>query len=557
MDYAFEYHSNLQYCLKAAEKQLEAFRSGEIYVRMTQKHQRAVKAYERQIRKLKRELEQAHRQIVSIRDMWFEVFEEFEAQHLQERSRLERQLKKMEERALRAEAQRDKAQEKVKEQRQQLYQLGTELEEEKGKNRNLTAQLNRDYENSSFPSSLAVERKKIPNSREKTGRRPGGQSGHTGHSRAKQTATEIIRLEPPQEVVEDPDFRKTKKTIKKQVVGIKVSVIVKEYQADVYYNSKTGERCHGVFPPEAVQDVNYDGSIKAFLYLLNTDCCVSIDKCRSFLSDLTNGKLKISKGMINGLGKEFAKKTEREQKELFRRLLSSPVMHTDCTNARICGEGAYVFVCCTPNGEAMYFSRPKKGHEGVKGTVTEDYQGILIHDHESTFYKYGSDHQECLAHVLRYLKGSMENEPERTWNKEMHSLIREMIHYRNGRVNGGKECEASVVAGYEERYREVIEKAREEYETEPASDYYRDGYNLYLRMDKQMRNHLLFLHDIRVPTSNNAAERNLRKYKRKQKQAVTFRSNQNHDELCKGMSMLVMMRQNEKNLFDRVSRILD
>lgn len=52
-----------------------------------------------------------------------------------------------------------------------------------------------------------------------------------------------------------------------------------------------------------------------------------------------------------------------------------------------------------------------KGHEGVKGTVAEDYQGILVHDHDITFYSYGTEHQECLAHVLRYLKDSMDNEP--------------------------------------------------------------------------------------------------------------------------------------------------
>ena len=75
--------------------------------------------------------------------------------------------------------------------------------------------------------------------------------------------------------------------------------------------------------------MNYDGSIKAFLYLLNNECCVSIDKCSRFLSDLTAGKLKISKGMINSLGKEFAEKTEAEQKELFARIQASPVMHTD------------------------------------------------------------------------------------------------------------------------------------------------------------------------------------------------------------------------------------
>ena len=59
-------------------------------------------------------------------------------------------------------------------------------------------------------------------------------------------------------------------------------------------------------------------------------------------------------------------------------------------------------------------ARCKKGHDGIKGTVVEDYQGTLVHDHDVTFYKYGTGHQECLAHVLRYLKDSMDNEKDRT-----------------------------------------------------------------------------------------------------------------------------------------------
>ena len=74
-------------------------------------------------------------------------------------------------------------------------------------------------------------------------------------------------------------------------------------------------------------------------------------------------------------------------------------------------------------------------------------------------------------------------------------------------------------------------------------------------MDEYMPEHLLFLHDRRVPDINNEAERLLRNYKRKQKQAVTFRSFENIDYLCQCMSMLVMMRQEENNLFDRVSQI--
>ncbi len=37
------------------------------------------------------------------------------------------------------------------------------------------------------------------------------------------------------------------------------------------------------------------------------------------------------------------------------------------------------------------------------------------------------------------------------------------------------------------------------------ADYYREGYNLYLRMEKYKENHLLFLHDTRVPANNNYA----------------------------------------------------
>lgn len=43
---------------------------------------------------------------------------------------------------------------------------------------------------------------------------------------------------------------------------------------------------------------------------------------------------------------------------------------------------SYVFVCSVPDGEVLYFAREEKGHEGVKGTVTEDYQGIIVHDHD-------------------------------------------------------------------------------------------------------------------------------------------------------------------------------
>lgn len=102
----------------------------------------------------------------------------------------------------------------------------------------------------------------------------------------------------------------------------------------------------------------------------------------------------------------------------------------------------------------------------------------------------------------------------------MHSLVQEMTHYRKG-LPAETECSTAKISEFERRYKEVLQTAREEYEYIPPNEYYKEGYNLYLRMEKYMSNHLLFLHDYRVPTTNNEAERLLRRYKRKQ-EAYSF-----------------------------------
>lgn len=111
------------------------------------------------------------------------------------------ELQEMEKRALKAEKQRDDALDKVKELQHQFYETAVRLEEEQGKNLKLRAQINRDYENSSIPSSKTLRKKKITNSREKTGRKPGGQPGHKGHCRKKQEPTRPAVLLRPESLM--------------------------------------------------------------------------------------------------------------------------------------------------------------------------------------------------------------------------------------------------------------------------------------------------------------------------------------------------------------------
>ncbi len=555
MRISFELVTALQYELRTAQRQLASFRSGQKFVIMKKEHEEERRRLERQIRSLREELHKLRLEQRHARQQWFESTDDMQAGYERQIRALQAENTRLYERSMKAEAQRDGAYDKITEMRREKYQLAAELEEEKGKNQKLMAQISKDFENSSLPSSAQpIRKKKIPNNREATGRKPGGQPGHPGHGRKKQIPARTVLLQPPPEILDDPDFRRTKKTIIKQLVNVRVCLDVIEYKADTYRNSRTGEICHAQFPAGVVDDVNYGSSVKAFLFLLNNDCCVSIDKCRDFLKNLTGGKLEISKGMISKLSQEFAEKSGPLRKTAASELFLYPVLHTDCTNARVNGQSAYVFICAAPDGPALYYAREVKGHAGVAGTLAEDYQGVLVHDHEKTFYRYGSAHQECLAHVLRYLKGSMENEPERTWNKDMHSLLQEMIHYVNG-LGSVEQRDREKILEYETRYDQILETALDGYADVPCSDYYREGFNLATRLKEYREAHLLFLHDSKVPTTNNLAERLLRIIKRKQNQAVSLRSIKSLEFLCDSMSVLFLMRQEDGNLYDKVSAV--
>jgi hypothetical protein len=148
-----------------------------------------------------------------------------------------------------------------------------------------------------------------------------------------------------------------------------------------------------------------------------------------------------------------------------------------------------------------------------------------------TYYSYGGSHQECLAHALRYLKNSRKNEPGLTWSEKMRELLQEAIHYRNS-LGHEAVLESAKVKAFETRYADILTLAEKEYAQNPPSSYYKDGYNLYKKMTKYKESHLLFLHDKRVLADNNRAERLARIFKRKQKQAISFRSFEGLGYLC-------------------------
>ena len=110
---------------------------------------------------------------------------------------------------------------------------------------------------------------------------------------------------------------------------------------------------------------------------------------------------------------------------------------------------------CAAGDTVLYQGRPKKGDEGVAGSPLEFYDGILISDHEAALIKHGSQNQECMAHIKRYIMNSIENEKGLTWNTRMKEWIKDALAYWNGIQDGGEEMPERV-AGKSGRIRPEV-----------------------------------------------------------------------------------------------------
>jgi len=547
----YEFMTSLQYENRDLKRQLKAFKNGEKYLSLKSDNKKQLDAEYALRRKLEKSLAESNIRISTLHREYTQVLEDMEKEHARELRAKDARIKQLYERWQKSESRADTYLDGLKDLKKRFYELGVELEEEKEINRKLLIQLKRDHENSSLPSSAKQNRKKIHNSREKTDKKPGGQPGHKGHGRKIYRPTNRVEIETPKEYLDISKFEPTGRIIKKQLVSLSINLAVDELSTPEYRDLQTNQFVHAPFPDGVVNDVNYDGSVKAIAFMLNNYCNVSIEKVREVLAEITDGQLEISHGMISNLAKEFSKNTEYERAKIYDEILRSPFVCTDFTTARNGGKKSNVLVCAVPSA-VMYSARESKGHKGVAETPVADYLGTLVHDHDKTFYSYGINHQECSSHPLRYLKGSIENEPNLTWNVEMRKLLQEMIHYRNMQEDDA-EPDLEKVEEFKSDWRTVLEVAKREYDYEPPSKYYKEGYNLYKRLGDYMDYHFTFLIDYRVPATNNLSERLLRLVKRKQQAAMTFRSFEGLEYYCDAMTIIGTLRLQKRNLYKGIA----
>ena len=157
-------------------------------------------------------------------------------------------------------------------------------------------------------------------------------------------------------------------------------------------------------PPEYRSDVSYGGNVKALAVSLYCEGVMSNDRIAAFLNAAGGDVLELSDGSIYGFCKKFAQNAAEGIRNLEGSLLNQPVAATDATTVTVNGKQNYIRNFSTQE-TVVYHAMDSKSIDSLKkiGFLSK-YSGILLHDHETAMYHFGTDHAECNVHVIRYLR---------------------------------------------------------------------------------------------------------------------------------------------------------
>ena len=305
----------------------------------------------------------------------------------------------------------------------------------------------------------------VINNRTPSGLKPGAQKGHEAHLRKWfETPTNVVVLPVPQEVLDHPEDYYEIDSFKKQVVSLKLMVIVTQYEGKVYRHHDIRAIVKSPLPDDIGHlEVNYDSSVDAVTSYLHSVCNVPYNKVHELMFDATDGLLNISVGKLANLEKHFSELSEEERANIARSLFTGSVMNVDGTCMRVNGHQRQVLVMCNKT-DVLYRYTGCKGDEAIKDTPVEHYQGTVVSDAEATFTKLGRQRQGCIIHESRYSHRAEQDTPELKSPTHMKELLQRIQHCRNVEMAQGKTCMAK-----EER--EKIYKEYDEYVREGVQEY--------------------------------------------------------------------------------------
>jgi transposase len=274
--------------------------------------------------------------------------------------------------------------------------------------RDLEIRLAKDSHNSHKPPSSdepTFRRPKRKSLRKRSGKKPGGQPGHTGCTRLQVEAPDEVHLHVPDSCANcgddlygiDPFQAQRRQVFDLPVMRMQV----REHQAQSKRCPECGHVTRAAFPPGVDEPVQYGPGVQGLGLYLQTYQLLPYARTARLIGDLFGQTP--SQGTLARALEQAHERLEPVEQQIHAGLRRSPSVHFDETGLRITSLRQWVHSASTAT-LTLYRAHAKRGREAIDAiAVLPGYTGVAIHDAYTSYLSYPGRHALCNAHLLRDL----------------------------------------------------------------------------------------------------------------------------------------------------------
>lgn len=422
--------------------------------------------------------------------------------------------------------------------------------------RELEGRLAKDSHNSSKPPSSDGLKRQLPRTRSlrrKSGKKPGGQLGHSGETLHLVAEPDAIVAHRPTicAACQAPLPEEGAEVVareRRQVQDLPpIRLQVTEHQALSVRCSACQAVTAGAFPAEAPSRAQYGPRLRALAVYLVAQQFVPYARTRDLLTDLTGARLSV--GTLVEWVQQSAEAVKPVEDALKAALQRVPVLHSDETGVRRSGRLAWAHVASTAR-LTHYAIHAKRGSAATEAIgILPDYRGVSVHDGWKPYQAHTRcRHALCNVHHLRELT-FVEEQYQQPWAKDLKALLLEMrATTEQARAAGELRLPVAQRAPLVTRYEHLLALGLAANPPPPRRSRQRGRIkqspvrNLLGRLLLGQDQVLAFLDDLTIPFDNNQAERDLRLLKTQQKISGGFRSDAGGDAFALLRSYLSTLR---------------
>ena len=397
----------------------------------------------------------------------------------------------------------------------------------------LQERMKKDSHNSHLPPSSDRFHRQPKSLRKKSGKQPGGQSGHAGNTLKLSSTPDLVIVHPVECCQHcQRDLREVASLAveRRQVIDLPPKrVLVIEHQA----HQKFCPACHqislAVFPDDVRAPVQYGAAIGAVGVYLVQQQLLPYERACEVVEDLLGPSMSV--GTLQGLVKRCAKQLEAVEQQIKAALCQANVLHQDETGLYVAGQRHWMHVSSTPQ-LTHYAVHAKRGKEALDAIgILESFEGVSVHDGWRSYWQYACQHALCNVHHLRDLTFLYE-EQHQDWAGRMKTLLLDIkAAVEQARAEGRTSLHPLEVADWKAQYATLLEEGYRANPPDPPPEAGKRGRrkqsaarNLLDRLSTHQEAVLLFLDTFAVPFDNSLAERDIRMVKVQQKVSGCFRS---------------------------------